>query len=1228
MRLPWSVWFCLYLPFIALLLTVRPAVAGEAGEIVSVLGTADVLRGGRWQPVRAGDSISAGEVVRTGAGSRVAIQLANGSQLKLNANSQLELKQLAPRPEGFIPATAQIMRNILRILSGEIWIRSVGEPLQIQTPLATATIRGTEFNLVVDPGDSVRLAVLTGLVEFSNPQGSVLVEKGEQATAKPGEAPRKTVLVDPLDAVQWSLYYPGIVSYRDYPLTTLAPSQRQSQFAAATKRAAAAPRDVNALIELGEISFDLGKQAEARQVFTQVLRLDPGNFRARTGLGWVYLASGEVKAALLEFQQPQPPTLMTLVGMANALYRLNRLDESNRIILEAERRFPTSPIPWTQAALNELIQGRVTEALQALDRAQKLTPHYAPAYGLRSNIDLVRNQRARALEAAQQAIAADPDSPSAWLSLSLVKQAEFQLDDALQAAHKAVELDPDNPQTLIQESRLLFGRGQIEKAFKLAEKARQKGPPDALVNSTWGFLQLARFHVDKAIAAFQQSIVEDSTRGEPHLGLGITLFRQNKTRKAVAEMEKATLLEPQVSLYQSYLGKAYYEIKQDRLAQKHLALAKQLDPRDPTPYFYDAILKDSINRPIEAIQSVQKSIELNDDRAVYRSRLLLDEDLAVRGSTLGYLYNELGFERLALVEGWNSVDLDPTNYSAHRLLADAYTPIPRHEVARVSELLQAQLLQPLNITPVQPRLAETRLLMPEGIGPATPSLYEYNPLFVRDRWSLLASGVTGNNNTLADELVLYGNENKFSYSLGQFYYASNGFRENSDLHHNIYNLFAQAAVAPNFNLQAELRRRETEQGYLALNFDPYDFSPTNRTKINQDSARLGAHATLSPQSDVIASFTYANRNEKVIFADDPDFKSQIEAEDQGYKIEAQYLLRTDRFNTVVGAGDYKIDVNFHSVIDYTRSTGISCPFANTCENSIPSLGKWNNAYIYNHISYPNNMIWTLGSSYDVFQEGKFHLNKLNPKLGLQWDITKNARLRFAAFQTIKPLKVIEQTLEPTQLAGFNQFFDDVSGTEARRYGIGFDDRLTERFYGGAEILHSDLKVASFELDNTEKLNNIEDQEQNLYRTYLYWIPNLNWALSIEYQFEQFRCKAGTECNISPVQLNTMNMPVTVLYFNSSGLFVKLQETYVHQNIEDLIILEDNRSLTRDQSDFFLSNAAIGYRLPQRWGIVSLEAINLFDKKFKFQDLNFLTSEATNPLFIPERLLFCRLTLNF
>ncbi len=1184
----WSIRICFSL--VAFLIIAYPALAQEAGEIVSILGTAEVSRTGTWQSVAAGQTIKAGDVVRTGPGSRVALQLANGTQLKLNANSQLELKQLAPP---LVRTSTQVLHNILRVLSGEFWFRT-DEPLEIQTLPATATIRGTEFNLTVGPSDSARLAVLQGLVEFHNPQGSVLVAAGEQATAIVGEAPRKTVLVNPLDAVQWSLYYPGIVSYRDYPLTGMDPSRLQKQFTTLQSRLAASPRDANALVELGEVSFDLGRRTEARTAFTQALSLEPRNARALTGLGWVYLETGEIEAALGQFRQVQTPSLMTWVGMANALYRLDRFEEAGRAIAVAKERFPSSPMLWTQAALNGLIQGRVPEALRALDKALALDPQYALAYGLRSNIYLVQNDKMRALEAAQQAVAANPSSPTAYLDMSLVKQAEFQLEEALQAARRAVELDPNDPQALIQESRLLFGMGRTKEAFKVAEKARQLAPQDALGNSTLGFLQLARYKMNEAIAAFERAIAQDSTLGEPHLGLGIALFEQNKTTDAVEEMQKATLLEPKVSLYQSYLGKAYYEIKQNQLAQKHLALAKQLDPRDPTPYFYDAIRLQSVNRPMEAVQDLQKSIDLNNDRAVYRSRLLLDEDLAARDAALGKIYNEVGFAQLGLNEGSKSLISDPANYSAHRLLADSYSALPRHEIARVSELLQSQLLQPINVTPVQPQLAETNLLFLAGAGPTTPSLNEFNPLFVRDRLMLLASGIAGNNNTLGDEVVLSGIEDSFSYSLGQFHYETDGFRKNNDLKQDIYNLFIQGNLSPTMSLQAEARHGEVEHGDLRLNFDLDTFDPFRRRDLQTDTVRLGAHYAPTPNSDVIASVIYQEETEEQILG--ANFNANFES--QGYIAEAQYILRMPLFNVVTGASYYD------------------------AKNKINLLGEFDkfdisqsNGYLYFYLHYPAQFLWTLGISTDASDNGSLgNLYEVNPKLGFLWSLTPDTTLRFAAFRMLKRSLLTDQTIEPTQVAGFNQLFDDPAGTDFRRYGIALEHKFSSNVYGGAEVSKRDLNVPVVNAAS-------EVWKEEFFQAYVYWTLNKRFVTSAEYEFERYE----NEDNFYPPDTRTHLTTLALRYFHPSGFFSRLGTTYVDQ----FVTFDDNKPTENKRHDgFLLVDAGIGYHLPKRYGVVQIGVNNLFNENFNYQGLGLrkLHPELQQSFF-PERTVFAQINFN-
>jgi hypothetical protein len=53
------------------------------------------------------------------------------------------------------------------------------------------------------------------------------------------------------------------------------------------------------------------------------------------------------------------------------------------------------------------------------------------------------------------------------------------------------------------------------------------------------------------------------------------------------------------------------------------------------------------------------------------------------------------------------------------------------------------------------------------------------------------------------------------------------------------------------------------------------------------------------------------------------------------------------------------------------------------------------------------------------------------------------------------------------------------------------------------------------------------------------------------------------------------------------------------------------------------DAFVGYRLPNRRGLLSLNAENLLDESFQYQDV-----DPTNPSLFPERLISFRFTLAF
>ena len=231
-----------------------------------------------------------------------------------------------------------------------------------------------------------------------------------------------------------------------------------------------------------------------------------------------------------------------------------------------------------------------------------------------------------------------------------------------------------------------------------------------------------------------------------------------------------------------------------------------------------------------------------------------------------------------------SLQADPSNYSAHRLLADSYGSRPRYEIARVSELLQAQLLQPLSITPVQPQLAESNLLIPEGAGPGSASFNEFNPLFARNRVTAKIDGLAGDNSTWGEEITLSGIYNRISGSVGQYHYETDGFRDNNDLDQDIYGGIVQAALTPKVNVQAEYRNRADNSGDLSLFWDLDDPDTSLRRDRETETLRTGLHLKPWVHSDIIASLIYLDRN----YDKETSYYS-IEDLDEGFSGEIQYL---------------------------------------------------------------------------------------------------------------------------------------------------------------------------------------------------------------------------------------------------------------------------------------------------------------------------------------------------
>jgi tetratricopeptide (TPR) repeat protein len=861
--------------------------------------------------------------------------------------------------------------------------------------------------------------------------------------------------------------------------------------------------------------------------------------------------------------------------------------------------------------------GRVHAALGHIERALVQDPDNGDAVALQAIINVVQNRQPDALAAALLAVQKSPRSAAAHIALSYAHQAGFSLSEALQAARAAVTYAPENGTAWARLAELQLSTGELSQAIASARKAVALNPGTARAYTVLGFSYLTRIKTSKARDAFNRAAVLDSAAPLPRLGLGLAAIRDGNLARGRGQIEIAAGLDPANALIRSYLGKAYFDEKRDPQDGRQYEIAKSLDPNDPTPWLYDAIRKQTLNRPVEALQDLQKSIELNDNRAVYRSRLLLDEDLAARSAGLGRIYNDLDFQHLALLQGYRSLGADSTNYSAHRLLADTYAAKPRHEIARVSELLQSQLFQPLNLTPIQARLAEAEALSFEGAGPASPSFNEYNPLFMRNRLALQAGGLTGGERTRGADITGAGIFDQVSASCGAFRYRSDGFRVNNDTSQKLIDLFIQGALTPNTSLQGQYHYSQKEYGDISQNFDG-GFSETQRNKRDDIKTRLGARHVFSPQLEVIASYIHSKWEfiQDDMQPTDPFnilVPSVFQQKIKGDLYEVRADWQRDRFGLIAGFSymegtlfeDWRLEL----------FPGVELPIIDGVEADF----ERDKVYAYSNLGITSKATLMLGLSADSIEFGSLiDRNQVNPKLGLTLHPHSNTTLRLAAFRVLASTYEFKQTTEPTQVAGFNQFFDDLNASEVSACGAAVDQTFSKRLFGGVEFLYRDLDVP--QVQTAPRLVNFSDWVEQTGLAYIGWAPVDRFALRVEYQYERFDREDSPRFGI--VNIDTQRVPISLSIFHPSGLSCRTSATYFYQEGE-FIRTGNIESRFQDSDNFWILDAEASYRLPKRWGRISIGIKNMLDEEFHYTE-----TDPSNPAVVPGILAFVKMTLSF
>jgi len=346
-------------------------------------------------------------------------------------------------------------------------------------------------------------------------------------------------------------------------------------------------------------------------------------------------------------------------------------------LLQALSSYPDGRQPGSDSekiyrAALVLTVGQVAQTEALLNSLQAPSPL---AQALRKVIAAVKNQPLASQE--------EPASATEWLAESYSLQSRSELEAALKAARAATEKSPGFGFAWVRTAELEFSFGHTAEAMAALAQGLAISPRNAEALALKGFLLAAQNQTKSALDYFDQAIAVDGALGNAWLGRGLCRIRLGDAEAGREDLQVAAVLEPQRAVLRSYLAKAFSRTRDNQRAAKELGLAKRLDANDPTAWLYSALLNQRENRINEAVTDLEKSKELNENRSVYRSRLLLDQDRAVRSANLAAIYRDAGMTEVSAREASRAVNDDYGNFSAHLFLANSYSALRDPELVNL-----------------------------------------------------------------------------------------------------------------------------------------------------------------------------------------------------------------------------------------------------------------------------------------------------------------------------------------------------------------------------------------------------------------------------------------------------------------------------------------------------------------------------------------------------------------
>jgi putative PEP-CTERM system TPR-repeat lipoprotein len=339
-----------------------------------------------------------------------------------------------------------------------------------------------------------------------------------------------------------------------------------------------APKNPNALVNLGRVDLLEGKLADAERRFRQALELAPGHPPAAEGLAQLAIAAGKVDAARgwLELAIAKHPTAV------QPRIRLAQLSLVDRDFVRAERLAreslvltPDNPVALNVLGLTLSVSGRYEEGIATLERASAGDASSPTAQFNLARAHLMAAEPQRAEEIARASLQKAPDHLPTLVLLATLSLHEADLAESERLLARMRKLAPEDPRVLLLEGDLQMRKREFAAAASTYQRAARIAPTREVASRE--VLARQRAGLANAEAPLRSWLEANPSDHEALMALAEAERESGRQGAAAALYERALASRPKDPVILNNLAWLYFE-QGDARAVEHARRAYELAP--------------------------------------------------------------------------------------------------------------------------------------------------------------------------------------------------------------------------------------------------------------------------------------------------------------------------------------------------------------------------------------------------------------------------------------------------------------------------------------------------------------------------------------------------------------------------------------------------------------------------------------------------------------------------